>query len=75
MNIHDTPEQFQRAIDLVKDPHGIRQLVIAHDELLAAARRALAYFEALPYEPSIHPSTKAQDALHDAITRATGATP
>ncbi|CAB4183724.1 hypothetical protein UFOVP1375_34 [uncultured Caudovirales phage] len=44
----------------------------ASPALLAAARLALDYLETLPYQPSIHPSTKAQDALHDAIVAAQG---
>jgi hypothetical protein len=47
-------------------------LLAAAPALLAAARQALEYLETLPYQPSIHPSTKAQDALHDAIVAAQG---
>jgi len=47
-------------------------LIAAAPALLAAARQALDYLETLPYQPSIHPSTKAQDALHDAIVAAQG---
>jgi hypothetical protein len=50
----------------------IAALMAAAPALLAAARLALAYLETLPYQPSIHPSTKAQDALHDAIVAAQG---
>jgi hypothetical protein len=48
------------------------RLIAASPDLLVAAQRALDYLQSLPYEPSIHPSTKAQDALHDAIAKAEG---
>lgn len=48
------------------------RLIAAAPELLEACRRALALIESLPYEPSSSPSTRAQDALVDAIIRATG---
>lgn len=65
--INDTPEQFQRALDLVKDPHGIRLLIIAHDELLAALRLIT---------PVLHADTSAKgkadySVVRDAITNAT----
>jgi len=65
--INDTPEQFQRSLDLVKDPHGIRQLIIAHDALLAALRLIT---------PVLHADTSAQgkadySAARAAITAAT----
>ena len=47
-------------------------LIAAAPALLAAARLALDYLETLPYQPSAHPSTRAQDALHDAIVAAQG---
>ena len=47
-------------------------LLAAAPALLAAARLALDYLETLPYQPSAHPSTRAQDALHDAIVAAQG---
>jgi hypothetical protein len=47
-------------------------LIKASPALLSAARLALDYLETLPHQPSIHPSTKAQDALHDAIVAAQG---
>ena len=47
-------------------------LIAAAPALLAAAQQALDYLETLPYQPSIHPSTRAQDALHDAIVAAQG---
>jgi hypothetical protein len=47
-------------------------LIKASPALLAAARLALDYLETLPHQPSIHPSTRAQDALHDAIVAAQG---
>jgi hypothetical protein len=50
----------------------IAALMSASPALLAAARLALDYLETLPYQPSIHPSTKAQDALYDAIVAAQG---
>ena len=47
-------------------------LLAAAPALLAAARLALDYLETLPYQPSAYPSTRAQDALHDAIVAAQG---
>ena len=40
--------------------------------LNAAARLALDYLETLGRQPTNHPITKAQDALHDAIVAAQG---
>lgn len=51
----------------------IAALMAAAPELLEAARRALDYIESVTYESSNHPSTRAQDALNDAIARAQGA--
>jgi len=51
----------------------IAALMAAAPDLLEAARLALNYIESVTYESSNHPSTRAQDALNDAIARATGA--
>ena len=52
------------------DAPPIDPLLAAAPALLAAAKMALDYLETLPHQPSIHPSTRAQDALHDAIVAA-----
>ncbi len=44
----------------------------SHDELVAAAQKALDFIQSLPYEPAIAASTKAQDALVDALAAAKG---
>ena len=60
------------AYDAARDATPPSDLIKASPALLAAARLALDYLETLPHQPSIHPSTKAQDALHDAIVAAQG---
>jgi hypothetical protein len=55
-----------------RDAAPTSDLIKASPALLAAARLTLDYLETLPYQPSSHPSTKAQDALHDAIVAAQG---
>ena len=48
------------------------RLISAAPDLLAAVQAALDFIHSMPYEPSISPSTKLQDALVDAIAKATG---
>lgn len=74
MTIHDTPAQFQRAIDLVKDPIGIRQLVIAHDDLLAALWDCLDDLGRYAAKSGPGPDARLARAK-SAIARAIGATP
>ncbi len=76
---HDIRDDRGHIVAIVHNPAAnriegarIAALMAAAPELLAAARLALDYLETLPYQPSIHPSTKAQDALHDAIVAAQG---
>ena len=47
------------------------RLIASAPDLLAAAKKALNFIHSLPYEPSMAPSTKLQDALVDAINKAT----
>ena len=51
-----------------KDAH----LIAAAPSLLDSAKKALDFIQSLPYEPSNTTSTKAQDALVDAIAKAEG---
>jgi hypothetical protein len=54
-------------------PRGMdRTLIAAAPDLLAACKQALDFIHTLPYEPSAAPSTRAQDALVDAIAKAEG---
>lgn len=39
-----TPEQFQRALDLVKNPYGIESLIVAHDGLVEALKDMILQF-------------------------------
>jgi len=78
---HDIRNASGHMVAIVHNPKAnsvegarIAALMAAAPELLEAARRALDYIESVTYESSIHPSTRAQDALNDAIARATGAT-
>lgn len=48
------------------------RLIAAAPELLAALKLCAEFIESLPYEPSLAPSTKAQDAARDAIAKAEG---
>ena len=48
------------------------RLIAAAPDLLAAAKAALDFIHALPYEPSSASSTRLQDRLVDVIARATG---
>ena len=55
-----------------RDATPTSNLIKASPALLAAAKLALDYLETLTHQPSIHPSTRAQDALLDAIVAAQG---
>jgi hypothetical protein len=48
------------------------RLIAASVDLLEAAQKALNFIQSLPYEPSMAASTRAQDALVAAITKARG---
>lgn len=65
--------RLRPVIDLVKDPHGIRQLVIAHDELLAALWDCLDDLGRHAAKSGPGPDARLARAK-SAITRATGAT-
>lgn len=75
---HDIRDELGHMVAIVHNPAAegarIATLMAAAPELLEAARLALDYIESVTYESSNHPSTRAQDALNDAIARAT-ATP
>lgn len=77
---HDIRDERGHMVAIVHNPKAntaqgarIAALMAAAPELLEAARLALDYIESVTYESSNHPSTRAQDALNDAIARATGA--
>jgi hypothetical protein len=61
----ERPEHRANAAFIVK-------AVNCHYDLLAALKKCADFIESLPYQPSIHPSTKAQDAARDAIAKAEG---
>ena len=58
------------------DPCDLAEFIMracnSHHDLVAAAQKALDFIQSLPYEASISPSTKAQDALVDALAKAKG---
>ena len=72
--VYSNPETRQLVATVANGPGAKERarLIAAAPSLLDSVKKALDFIQSLPYEPSNTTSTKAQDALMDAIAKAEG---